>query len=96
METYLIDSDKAYTEFIEYLQEEKPEKEFPMQPEEGTLRIHFKDFKVEVLPEYRTKLEKLLESEFEASKGAENADFNINNYKTEVIENQGYKFRIFV
>lgn len=89
METYLIDSDKAYTEFVEYLQEEKPD------TFKGSV-VHFKDFKVEVLPEYRTKLEKLLESEYEASKGAEKTDFNIDKYKTEVIENQGYKFRIFV
>ncbi len=85
METYNIDTETAFKEFVEYLEEEKPEKTF-----KGDI-IQFESFRVRILPEYQVKLEKLLESEYEASK----TRFDVSGYKTEVIEKLGYSFVTF-
>ena len=85
METYNIDTETAYKEFVEYLQEEKPEKLF-----KGDI-IEFESFKVKVLPEYQVKLKKLLEGEYEASESR----FDVSGYNTEIVEKLGYSFKVF-
>ena len=84
IETYVIDTEDAYNEFVEYLEDEKPNKTF-----KGDI-IEFKDFTVRLLPEYKTRVQKLLESEYEASEG-----FSIEGYDIGIVENQGYEFKVF-
>ncbi len=89
METYNIDTETAFKEFVEYLEEEKPEKTF-----KGDI-IQFESFQVKILPEYQVKLEKLLESEYRASEEPQKVGFDVSGYNTEVIEKLGYSFVTF-
>ena len=86
MTTYNIDDDIAFTDFIAYLEEEKPDKTI-----DGDI-ITLPDFKVKVFPKYRSKLKDLFEKEYEAS---ETGVFDISKYDTEIVENHGYKFITF-
>lgn len=89
METYNIDTETAFKEFVEYLQEEKPEKTF-----KGDI-IEFESFQVKVLPEYQVKLKKLLGSEYEASKEPQKSGFDISAHNIEIVEKLGYSFVTF-
>lgn len=82
-ETYIIDDDVAYEDFVKYLSEEKPEKTFKKD------KIEFPDFFIEVTSNYKDKVDKLFSDELDTFK------FDIKGLQTEVIENQGYNFTTF-
>lgn len=86
IQTYNIDDDTAFSDFMDYLREEKPEKTF-----NGDL-IELPEFNVRIFPAYRKKLYKALNIEREDGYKHE---FDVSEYKTEVIENHGYKFVTF-
>ena len=89
---FIIGDEQAYKEYKEYLAS-KPE----VVSIKGTI-VETKDYVVDTLnhEDLVTIAEGLVSDFATEAENFEDSPFSIEGMKTEVIENQGYKFRIFV
>jgi DNA polymerase I len=78
-EEFIIDDDIAYNDFIDYLEQNKPDKTI-----KGST-VYLEDFNVEFLPKYLVKFEKLLDKEFSNSESLYANDLIYGKDKTEGI-----------